>query len=276
MKKFIVGLLFFALLSTLFISISLYTNRYNVDFRESQKIDKLNNDGEYTLDGKTIVMLGDSLIAGYNNEKGGLDKYLEEVFPNTTFKNYAVSGATISKYSLEQNVTILEQAKKTLEIQENKDIVIINGGINDAIGFEAGYLPKNEERRIGHIYNKEGIDSNDVSVASDLEKTFNYIKKNNPNAKIAYLQLAALSPEDYNFIVLENKGDGEKAQKRFDDYNQEIRNACYKWSIYYIDISGPLQLEPEYKSEDRLHLSNLGYTFITAYLKDFLLEVKNF
>jgi lysophospholipase L1-like esterase len=35
-------------------------------------------------------------------------------------------------------------------------------------------------------------------------------------------------------------------------------------------------LEEEYKSEDHLHLSNLGYTFIAAYLKDFLLEVKNY
>ncbi len=276
MKKFIVGALFFALLSTLFISISFYTNKYNVDLRESKKIDELNSNGEYTLDDKTIVMLGDSLIAGYNNEKGGLDKYLEEVFPNTTFKNYSVSGATISKYQVEGDITILEQAKKTLEIQENIDIIILNGGINDAIGFEAGYLPKEQESRIGHIYNKDGLDSSDISVVADLEKTFNYIKKNNPNAKIAYLQLAALSPEDYSFIVQENGGDGEKAQKRFDDYNQEIRNACYKWGIYYIDISGPLQLEPEYKSEDHLHLSNLGYTFITAYLKDFLLEVKNY
>ncbi len=276
MKKVIVGILFFAILLTLFLSISFYTNKYNVDLRESIKIDELNNNGDYTLDGKTIVMLGDSLIAGYNNEKGGLDAYLKEVFPQTTFKNYSVSGSTLSSYSPEECVTILEQAKQTLEIQGTKDIIIINGGVNDAIGFEAGYLPKNEERRIGHVYNKDGLDSTDVSVAADLEKTFNYIKKNNPNSKIAYLQLAALSEEDYAYVVAANGGDPEKAQKRFDDLNSEIRNACLKWGIYYIDIARPLLLEEEYKAEDHLHLSHLGYTFITAYLKDFLLEVKNY
>ena len=89
-------------------------------------------------------------------------------------------------------------------------------------------------------------------------------------------QLAALSDEDYKYIVEANNGDAENAHKRFDDLNNEIRNACQKWGIYYIDIARPLLLEEEYKSEDHLHLSNLGYTFITAYLKDFLLEVKNY
>lgn len=276
MKKIIFGILFFVILLTLFLSISLYTNKYNVDLRESIKIDELNSNGDYTLDGKTIVMLGDSLIAGYNNEEGGLDKYLSQVFPHTEFKNYSVSGATLSKYSPEECVTILEQAKQTLEIDGTKDIIIINGGVNDAIGFEAGYLPKDEERRIGHVYNKQGLDSTDVSIAADLEKTFNYIRKNNPNSKIAYLQLAALSDEDYKYIVEANNGDAENAHKRFDDLNNEIRNACQKWGIYYIDIARPLLLEEEYKSEDHLHLSNLGYTFMTAYLKDFLLEVKNY
>ena len=87
MKKIIFGILFFVILLTLFLSISLYTNKYNVDLRESIKIDELNSNGDYTLDGKTIVMLGDSLIAGYNNEEGGLDKYLSQVFPHTEFKN---------------------------------------------------------------------------------------------------------------------------------------------------------------------------------------------
>ena len=70
-------------------------------------------------------------------------------------------------------------------------------------------IPKDEERRIGHVYNKQGLDSTDVSIAADLEKTFNYIRKNNPNSKIAYLQLAALSDEDYKYIVEANNGDAD-------------------------------------------------------------------
>ena len=38
MKKIIFGILFFVILLTLFLSISLYTNKYNVDLRESIKL----------------------------------------------------------------------------------------------------------------------------------------------------------------------------------------------------------------------------------------------
>lgn len=79
-----------------------------------------------SLDGKTIVLIGDSTISGTGwPESGGFEKLIKEKYPNCQVRNLGVNGATLI------NNGVWNQINPYYESEQPADIIIIGAGIND-------------------------------------------------------------------------------------------------------------------------------------------------
>lgn len=84
---------------------------------------------ESPYDGKTVVMFGDSIVAGWGWQDGkGITEPLKEKYPLATWVNKAISGANMAEKSGASHPSILSTVK---EYMGEADYILLEGGTND-------------------------------------------------------------------------------------------------------------------------------------------------
>ena len=217
---------------------------------------------EDVLEGKTIAFIGDSLVRGYGNGDNGFDYYLAATLPKTTFINNSKSGSTITDNSGSDNIIMINQAKT---LNGNPDIIVLDGGANDIIGYALGFLNNDLKKEIGKVDMNTTISSNDT-VITDFEKILMCLKEKFPNAKICYLQPFLLDDDTISHLTTETSLKQEIIARR-DAFYEEIPQLCQKWNMEYLDVSVQFPgTETKYRQDDWIHIKDEGYKLITPYL----------
>ncbi len=216
-----------------------------------------------SLNGKTIALIGDSLIAGYGNEEGGFKYYLEKYLPNTKIIDNSKSGSTITDNTGADNIIIMNQVKT---LNENPDIIIFNGGINDIVGYGFGYLDDNLKKEIGSINQTEN------TVIGDLEKIIIELKNKFPKTELYYLQLFLMNDESIKIKAKSEESILDILDRREKFYSQ-IKPLCEKNKVKYIDVSNKFdEFDENYRQDDLIHLKKEAYEILT---KIILEDIKN-
>lgn len=221
------------------------------------------------LDGKKIVFMGDSIMAGYGNNQKSFEYYFKQSLPNSNFINLAVDGATISTNS-PSNLVIKNQID---EITGDPDIILFEGGANDIIDYAIGFLNKDLEKEIGIIDVDNLSPLTDNTVMADFENIIVTLKEKFPNTKLCYLQIFLIDDTTIDNITLDESIKPEIRQRRDDLYSQ-IKLACQKWEIYYIDVSDKfIDTGTSYRQDDWIHITEIGYERLTPYILEKLKEI---
>ena len=218
---------------------------------------------ENSLDDKTIVFLGDSIMSGYGNEDRGFEYYLEPYLKNTSLKNVARGGSTLTQNTGTDDIVIKNQIDK---IEDEPDIIVFNGGINDIMGYDVGFLEKSKRLEIGTIdpETKEISDSN--TVYGDFEDTVKYMKEKYPKAKIYFLSILLLDETTISNITVDSLARTNIAQRR-DEFFSQAKLFSEKMGITYIDLSHIfVGHDEQYRQPDWIHMSDVGYKQFAAFL----------
>lgn len=225
---------------------------------------------EKTLDGKTIAFIGDSLIEGYGNEFHGFDYYLAQNLPNTNFINNSKSGSTITDNSGTDNIIMLNQAKT---LAGNPDIIVLDGGANDIMGYALGFLNQDLKKEIGTVDLTSQNISNGETVITDLEEVVLELRNKFPDAKLCYFQPFLLDDDTISHLTSESLAKQEIVTRR-DAFYQEVQKMCQKWQIEYLDVAGHFEgTGTTYRQEDWIHIKEAGYELLTPFLLQKLKEM---
>lgn len=185
------------------------------------------------LDGKTIVLIGDSTISGDGwPESGGFEKLIKEKYPNCQVTNLGSDGTTLA------NNGVWNQINPYYESEQPADIIIIGAGIND-LGSGAP---------IGTFDNTnfspwEDFDESTTCGALEmiLASLLGYMYQ---DAKVFYFN-----------AISSNSGQIE--------FWDTIKQICQKWSVPFLDFAREGCIIVEAVDSiyllNRLHLTEAGY-----------------
>lgn len=197
------------------------------------KIKHLDTGSENVLTNKSIIGFGDSIMYGAGNNGEGIVNILAER-NNMTFKNFAVSGATILKDTNNNIPTQIDNCNDTA------DYILLEGYINDCLITDI-------ETRLGEVspYYGSTLDTN--TFAGQLETMLKTVQNKFVGSKIVYVFVHKMSSRDTNI------------QKKVHDMAKLI---CDKWSIPIIDLYEESNLNT-YISVYRNYTSNSDSTHPT-------------
>lgn len=188
----------------------------------------------YSLAGKTILVLGDSVNAGSSWQKGYSTILLEE-FPGATVQNNASSGRTLANSQIDTGLSQAQQAGL------NPDYIFINGGINDL----------SQSITVGAVDEDNFDNSADVStMIGGLENLIINAQTMMPNAKIVFANTQKVATLDFTT----QSSAWEEAHK-----------VCKKYGIVYVDIFNEGNYNPHINTHkntfttDGIHLTEAGY-----------------
>ena len=200
----------------------------------------VNNGGSDILNGKKIIILGDSVNSGAGWD-GGFANLFAEDFPNAIVNNASVSGAALTSSAIYYQLVEAFQAGFT------PDYILLDGGGNDILN----------EVEPGTINPDEYADASSFSsttIVGAFERFAINAQKYIPNAKIVFFNLYKLHPVATNV-----------------DYSTQrevwelLRQACKKYGIRYVDLWNEGNFTP-YISEqfntfmsDWIHINEAGY-----------------
>lgn len=230
---------------------------------------------ENTLDGKTIAILGDSLMKGYGNDDRGFADYLSLELPNTIFNDVSKSGSTITDNSGTDNIVMINQAENLKQAGDPKpDIILLDGGANDIMGYALGFLNNDLKKEIGTVDINSNTVSQEDSVVVDLEEVVIKLKNDFPNAKLCYLQPFLLDDETIDHLTNDETAKQEIKERR-DSFYTEIPKICKKWNIEYLDVSNKfVGTGTTYRQEDWIHIKEEGYQLLVPDIISFLKNIK--
>lgn len=222
------------------------------------------------LNDKTIAFIGDSLIEGYGNNFNGIDDYLSQSLPNTHFINNSKSGSTLTDNSGTDNIIILNQART---LSGNPDIIMLDGGANDVMGYALGFLNNDLKKEIGTVdMNTTAISGGDTVVA-DFEEIIFELKCRFPNAKLCYLQPFLIDDDTINHLTNDELAKQEIKARR-DAFYGQVQKICEKWQMNYLDVSNHfVGTGLAYRLDDWTHIKHEGYQLITSHILNKLKEM---
>lgn len=95
------------------------------------------------LSGKRLLSFGDSIMYGMGNGGEGISDMIAGKY-GMTAADYSVSGATFGVYDDRSHIP--DQVRQAINEQKTADVILINGGTNDAVlcsqgAMSAGFLP---------------------------------------------------------------------------------------------------------------------------------------
>lgn len=207
--------------------------------------------------GKTIVMLGDSIAEGYGwwggnkedktNENDGIFALWRKQYPNNTYANLSVSGATLATISGYQNI-----ASQIANIPSSPDYIFIWGGINDVTVSVSA-----KENYVGEV--PLSLDSTNVSLQTTACNALLYILTQilsaYPDAQIFYITPPTA---DYNVPAYQNS---------YEKYKQ----CCGLVGVPVIDT---YSVYPQWTVSsrqnlnfNRIHPGELGYKYLEKVIK---------
>lgn len=168
-----------------------------------------NTDTKHKLDGKKLVVIGDSIAngAGYY---GGYGKIIADSY-NMTFVKNARNGATVGKHN--GTSVILEWFNNTVKNQQDLDYLLIEGGFNDS------WIEDSEFGTICETYN---IPTADGTFCGNL----NYM---------LYMLVHAFNTKKYGYIIVHKAGANYTEES---EYYKATVNLCKKWGVPICDLNG--------------------------------------
>lgn len=150
----------------------------------------------------------------------------------------------------------------------NYDYVILQGGVNDIIGAEAGkgHPKPSVAVAVGSIAATKNVADFDTSTfAGGLERYFYEATTRYPNAKIGFI-ITYQTPNS-------TQGGNTRNAEAYWNIAREI---CAKWDIPYLDLYDDsysidiLKADTNVYLEDTLHLNASGYEMITPYIASWM------
>lgn len=223
-----------------------------------------------TLDGKTIVFVGDSITAGFVQEQGlpnygqrnGYVEMLQKKYPKAVFKNLAVGGATVGHYEGEPTPCVAEQINNAITQYPNADYIIIQGGVNDT------WL--SSKVSLGEITSGYAASLNEGTFCGALESIFKKAQTQWIGKKIGFLTTHKIPSAPY-----------------LGNYMDKAREICKKWSVPYLDLYNlstlnyaiaEVKSNLSYKTADHpngdgTHPNVKGYEVLTPKIESWLLEL---
>ena len=241
----------------------------------SQENQEIKMQKRVSLEGKTIGFLGDSLIKGYGNEKGGFANYLKQQLPNTNFVDGSKSGSTITSNTGTDDIIMLHQVESLMG-ETKPEIVVLDGGANDIMGYSLGFLNRDLQKEIGTVnLETDGVTQGE-SVIADLEAVVAKQKNELPNAKICYVQPFLLDDETISHLTEDENAKSEIKLRR-DAFLAEVPKMCTKWNIEYLDLAQNfVGTGNTYKQDDWIHMNDAGYQLIMPILAQKLKDMMPF
>lgn len=223
-----------------------------------------------TLDGKTIVFVGDSITAGFVQEQGlpnygqrnGYVEMLQKKYPKAVFKNLAVGGATVGHYEGEPTPCVAEQINNAIRQYPNADYIIVQGGVNDT--WLSSKVP------LGEISSGYAASLNEGTFCGALESIFKKAQTQWIGKKIGFLTTHKIP-----------------SAPSLGNYMDKAREICKKWSVPYLDLYNlstlnytlaEVKSNLSYKTADHpngdgTHPNVKGYEVLTPKIESWLLEL---
>lgn len=206
------------------------------------------------LENKIISCVGDSITQGVGNDNVSWTHYIEEMLPVKKVNNYGIAGTKIAYREDCEDAFV----SRYLNIDENSDIIIVFGGINDFNhGFELG---TRESRDIKTFYGALN------TIADGLQSKF-------PYADILFITpMKAFGFKNYPHWNTLNKDN-----HRLIDYRNAMIEVAQDHSIVVLDLFSESGLTPDIKEikenllPDGLHPSQYGYKRLARKIANCLL-----
>lgn len=174
-------------------------------------------------DGKTVVMFGDSIVAGWGwNEGYGITKPLQEKYPSGKFLNLAVSGKNMANTTGSDSESIISKVKS---YSGAADGILLEGGTND----NSSSVP------IGTITSGYDDSFDETTFTGALESALRTIMNNYPLACKMFLI-------PHNFA---------KNNSYVDDYHNRAIEVCEKWNMPVLDMRKKLQIAMTTQNKER-------------------------
>ena len=209
------------------------------------------------LENKNMVFIGDSITAagGYKGWSGELE---EHYFIN----RYNIGAGGTSYATITGRGQIFSQTANIPNV--DVDYFVLNGGVNDI--WSAWDLGKVSAVSVENAT----IDSFDTNTtAGGMEKVFCYLRKNYPNAKIA-------------FVITYNCYDGGFDAVRYrDEFVPLAKAVCEKWSVPYLDLvnnesfNSQFNALPGVHTYDGVHGNDIGYDLAMRQIAPWLLSMND-
>lgn len=221
------------------------------------------------LKGKRILFCGDSIMSAEKDDYHPLGGYALRIqkWNEAIITNKGQSGTSVSTI---RGGRIIHQL-----VKRKYDIVVLEGGVNDAMGDQSvgGGAP------LGKLTADDVTEGFDISTfAGAMEELLSKAKEMYPDAIIGYI-ISYTTP---------NSTWGGRTR----DFSAEaeiMRKACEKWDIDYIDLHSGKTEDGKYYSKDILktdtaeffynndpgevHISGAGYDIITPYIEQWLIDL---
>lgn len=214
------------------------------------------------LAGKTILCLGDSLMAG-NGWKGGFANCIQENHPEATIINLGTSGAALiqSENFIPGQISAYNEAGAPIP-----DVVIFDGGGNDGMArveFGTGVL--NTPYTNGVL----------TTTCDALDYMLAYIRQNWPDTRVLYINTPKLMPwvKDGVEVV-----PGPPFLNTQTEHTELLEAVCRKWGVPIADLHRKSQI-PSYSQAilakyfiDTIHYNEAGYRAVSPIIEQ---ELKN-
>jgi len=213
------------------------------------------------LNGIEVAMIGDSIMAGYGNENNSFEVYFSKIMPESTMSNYAVPSSTLSTNTGNDGIVISNQVDL---IKGYPELIIMDGGANDIISYAMTMRDKSLRKEIGSLDENGNIQ--DGTVLKDFENTILKIREKYPDARICYVQMFLIDEDTIDKVTIDAAAKAEIIERR-DLLWDGIEKVCEKNGVFFVDISDKfVGTELKYRQEDWIHISDVGYQYITPYL----------
>lgn len=158
--------------------------------------------------GKTVLVAGDSIMAGWGWEEGkGITEPFKEWYPDATWLNIAESGANMAVTSRPEHTPIVTQIRSYTGAA---DVIIFDGGVND----------KNSGISMGAITSGYDAEYDTGTFCGAMESSLQYIMDRYPLAIKLYV-----IPHSF-----------AKNNAYLDDIYSKAIEICEKWNMPYIDM----------------------------------------
>lgn len=218
--------------------------------------------GNSTINDKKVLIIGDSIGAGYGYN-GGFANLISEDFPHSEVRNASIVGSTIS------DANIYNQILKTYQGGYEPDIIIIDGGGNDLLqGKQLGGFNYDNYDSTGY-----GEDFDRSTVIGSLEHLFTVVQTFLPNAKCIFTNTYKIRPFDAS-----DDGTSMPVYSEQKTFWEKIEEVCLKYSVLYVDFYGSCNFNPANNAQynlymaDFLHINEAGYRKLWPLLKKALLD----
>lgn len=211
--------------------------------------------GAKRYEGKIIHCLGDSITRGVGDNNLGWVSHLQQMLPNTTIRNYGISGTTISQFEEHGQEFVF----RFQDMEPDADVIIVFGGIND---YNHG-LPLGDTK-------SQGPDT----FYGALKLIVSGLIEKYPLADLMFITPIKVS----GFKGYPHWSTANSDGRTLSEYRDAIVHVCKTYSVPVLDLFHTSGLTPDIPSakalllSDGLHPSPLGYEKVTRKIYNFLVN----